>query len=48
MSYGFGGICTKNKFITLIPLTIFWVAWEGRNSRAFDKCERELEKIRNK
>lgn len=42
------GLCNKKKLVKLIPLTIFWVIWKERNSKAFDGIEGEMTRIKDR
>lgn len=39
-------ICKGQNIASLIPLTVFWIIWKERNSKAFEDVESSVYKIR--
>lgn len=42
------GIRRKEKFISLIPLTVFYIIWKERTMRAFDGIDSDMVKIKDR
>lgn len=38
----------KKKLVNLIPFTVFWIVWKGRNDMIFKGVENDYTKIRDR
>lgn len=41
-------ICIKKKFLDLTSFNFFRIVWKEMNNRAFEGCEREMARIRDR
>lgn len=41
------GINSKEKHLSLIPLTTFWMVWKERNRRAFEGKVEGFDRVKN-